>query len=271
MNEPSVSGTIQGSHHNHTLRLRPDHTRRNVQANGSGWSPLGSFPKRDVRLSPGWRREPKGAPEHDIALIQLGSRVGDRLGHFRLPTRCNAGDGEAGGASTGRSDGPAASVRSLGAALGEGPILSVVGYPDNKRNGTMWEQAGCSPVRWGFEGGLLWHACSTRGGNSGSPLFVSAAALPSAGAGTCGNGSKDGASCFVAVAMHIASLRVPRGSTLGRGLEAELRAGEIPVDIAAAGSEDGEEALVVPLALPIAGETLEWLKRSLAEMSCAAE
>jgi hypothetical protein len=252
-----------------------------VQPNGSGWSPLGSARKRDVHLSPGWRQQPAGRPQHDVALITLQEPVGKKLGWFGLPNATWAA------AQLLRQSAPASAVATspahrlgnsssvlkpedLGEALGgDAATLTVVGYPDNKINGSMWAQS-CRPVRWGFDNGLLWHACATRGGNSGSPIFIREAAR-----GPSGGGSGTAA---VVVAMHVASLRAARGSMFGRGLEAELRAGGLPVELAddtaesqhevSSGDSEGGALLVVPVGVPFAGETLSWLERAIQDHTC---
>ena len=72
------------------------------------------------------------------------------------------------------------------------------------------------------------------------------------------------------LAMHVASQRVVRGSPLGVALEAELQAAGLPVVLAAGDGDDdeGEQRLVVPLAVQFDGETLEWLRRTIAEHPC---
>jgi hypothetical protein len=208
-------------------------------------------------LAPGWREAvPPGQPRHDLALLVLKEAIGHAAGGWlALPggaiRTANSTAGAALGAAA--ASGPAA----LGRALG-GSSLSVVGYPDDRANGSMWTEPSCQPVRWGFDG-MLWHGCATRGGNSGSPLFVVAR----------GAAAHGGA---VAVAVHVASRHVPRRSDLGRALEAELRATGLAPELAAVGghgSAEGEgELLVVPLAVPLAGETLAWLRAEVARQGC---
>eukprot|EP00879_Flechtneria_rotunda_P012399 GHRR01012947.1.p1 GENE.GHRR01012947.1~~GHRR01012947.1.p1 ORF type:complete len:284 (+),score=121.70 GHRR01012947.1:1127-1978(+) len=49
--------------------------------------------------------------------------------------------------------------------------LHIAGYPDNKPNGSMWQQC-CQALDWQLQGSLLWHSCYVRGGNSGSPVWI---------------------------------------------------------------------------------------------------
>jgi len=247
---------------------------RNVQPDGSGWSPLGSSPKRDVILSPGWRGGddddgggggggrggvPAGQPQHDLALILLRDKwISNKTGGwFEV------------GSDSGSSNG----IGSSGSSGAGGGLLTVAGYSDNRLNGSMWTEE-CAAVRWGFGGGaLLWHACDTRGGNSGSFLFVASSSTRQRLADSSSSSARSahGASSKAAVlAMHVASQRVVRGSPLGVALEAELQAAGLPVVLADGDGDDdgGEQRLVVPLAVQFDGETLEWLRRTIAEHPC---
>lgn len=324
-------------------------TPRNAQADGSGWSPLGSGQKDDVFVFPAWRDKQWPAQEqHDLAVIILKERVGDKLGGwFSLPSQewvdaerqqqrrqqedqqtrrhldqqqGNKFESPAGPASSTSSNydtssttklgaglkgssqqrlklhshptrnlqltapapapangNPAAgsspssglaSASALGHLLGSDDALRVAGYPDDRLNGSMWTQE-CRPVRWGFMRELLWHGCATRGGNSGSPLFVSTGGGASGGGGERRLGGSHGEAAVV-VAMHVASQKVPQGSQLSGQLEAELGAAGLPAMVTKwkDGSGEEQDMLVVPLALPLVGDLLQWVKKTIAEHSC---
>jgi hypothetical protein len=88
-------------------------------------------------------------------------------------------------------------------------LLTNIGYPDNQRNGSMWVGY-CQQFAWRHKGALLWHGCSTRGGNSGSPLFIQ---LPKANASRGSNISRSSnreegeGLVAVALGLHVAALK----------------------------------------------------------------
>lgn len=77
----------------------------------------------------------------------------------------------------------------------KGQWLHVAGYPDNQLNGSMW-YSHCHAVDWKYRSSYLWHNCSTREGNSGSPLWLY---WPASGRRQL-------------VAMHVGEVQVPKDS-----------------------------------------------------------
>jgi hypothetical protein len=82
-------------------------------------------------------------------------------------------------------------------------LLTNIGYPDNQRNGSMWVGY-CQQFAWRYRGALLWHGCSTRGGNSGSPLFIP---MQRGKASNGGSGSREEGVVAVALGLHVAALK----------------------------------------------------------------
>jgi V8-like Glu-specific endopeptidase len=140
---------------------------RNVQPSrtvdtAGGWAPLGSAAKHDVRLHPNWTREgSRGKPAADAAIIITQQPIGRRVGWLRHTAPANAAGaaGAAGGVSRGSRGVTAAGAAAAAAAAGL--PLQIAGYPDNKANGSMWQQC-CSALEWQLQGNLLWHDCYAR-------------------------------------------------------------------------------------------------------------
>ena len=169
---------------------------RNVLENGTGWEPLGKAEKQDVVLSPGWKEGPeKGQSQHDYAVLITKQALGRKLGWLNpgVPkpqgfsasaascssngaTTTAAGGGGGGGVRGDPSaDGSWADAADmLQGAAQQYPLLQVAGYPDNRLNGSMWHGS-CGMFDWQLQGKYMWHGCSSRGGNSGSPLWVAVA------------------------------------------------------------------------------------------------
>uniref|UniRef100_A0A383W1B5 Peptidase S1 domain-containing protein n=1 Tax=Tetradesmus obliquus TaxID=3088 RepID=A0A383W1B5_TETOB len=254
----------------------------------SGWSPLGVAHKQDVAVHPNWTASAsnmQGKPAADAAIIITKQPIGRQLGWLdhRLPSAATVAAAvntrdthfdrtqkqhdkqmllqRAEAVRRGTEAPSAALVEQLVAAAGL--PLHVVGYPDNKSNGSMWQQC-CSKLDWQLQGNLLWHDCSVRGGNSGSPVWVAwpqepsspstaAAARPVAASSSIGRRllQHDGTSSTDAqkrlaapaagyiqvVGVHSSSLKYPFNSQLGAYAEAmyEQRAKQA----AAAGTSGG--------------------------------
>ncbi|WIA36558.1 hypothetical protein OEZ86_007850 [Tetradesmus obliquus] len=167
---------------------------RNVpESNPSaGWSPLGVAHKQDVAVHPNWTDSAsnmQGKPASDAAIIITKQPIGRQLGWLdhRLPSAATVAAAvstrdtqfdrtkqqqqmllqRAEAVRLGRESPSATLIEQLVAAARL--PLHVVGYPDNKSNGSMWQQC-CSKLDWQLQSNLLWHDCSVRGGNSGSPV-----------------------------------------------------------------------------------------------------
>ncbi|KAG2491201.1 hypothetical protein HYH03_010411 [Edaphochlamys debaryana] len=206
----------------------------------SAWDPFGRVSWRATEVPDGWKRSGGGDEAYDFALVVLTEPLGRRLGWMRLPGPAAAGGGAGGadgrGAAERVTEGAAgacsgAALEALAAASPWVPV-GVAGYPDDRDNGTLWSQA-CSlrmggaveavgGAAAGADGGggpggekqepwprpqLLRHGCATRGGNSGSPLWLQQKEDEP-------GGGRGGAPC--ALAMHVAGRTRSTYDTAGR-------------------------------------------------------
>ena len=150
------------------------HPVRNLAANGaaaSSASPFGSSPKADVRLHPNWTAS-AAAPASDAAIIITRTPIGRKAGWFRHspPALVTQRQQPAEQQPDGRAQlgWQLQSAEALGGEVARRQLaLHIGGYPDNKANGSMWQQC-CSALDWQLQGNLLWHDCYARwvfGGN----------------------------------------------------------------------------------------------------------
>ncbi|PNH01608.1 AP-2 complex subunit mu [Tetrabaena socialis] len=188
------------------------------------WAPHGTVTWRAVDVPEQWRRGgPSGTgPEpYDYALVVLSAPLGRRLGWLQVGGCCSPASRA--GNTTRRS----AARR-----------CAVAGYPDNQQNGTMWSER-CRLYRLNGStvgsrssggagagdggGSLSWHDCHTRGGNSGSPLWMepaSTADAPAEDSSPDASGLRgrrqEQQPVACALAMHVAAESTRRWDASGR-------------------------------------------------------
>ncbi|PNH07558.1 Glutamyl endopeptidase, partial [Tetrabaena socialis] len=149
------------------------------------WAPHGTVTWRGVDVPEQWRRGRSsgaaGSEPYDYALLVLSAPLGRRLGWLQVGVCCSPAS-RAG--NTTRHQQQQQQQQSGRLPPCGGIWVRVGGYPDNQQNGTMWDERcrlygssvggrGSRGADGGGEGGgLSWHDCHTRGGNSGSPLWM---------------------------------------------------------------------------------------------------
>jgi hypothetical protein len=145
---------------------------RNLDDPKVGSSPFGSAGKADVRLHPNWTST-AAASASDAAIIITSTPIGRKVGWFRhRPPADISGQlqqqqqQQTRGLKQQKPD--TYSQQQLqtadglsGAVSAQQLTLHIVGYPDNKMNGSMWQQC-CTALDWQLQGNLLWHDCYAR-------------------------------------------------------------------------------------------------------------
>jgi hypothetical protein len=107
-----------------------------------------------VRLHPNWTSTAAG-PASDAAIIITSTPIGRDVGWFRHKPPVHITQQEQ--VQVQSADG----LRKLVAA--QQLTLHIAGYPDNRANGSMWQQC-CSVLDWQLQGDKLWHDCYARWG-----------------------------------------------------------------------------------------------------------
>jgi hypothetical protein len=122
--------------------------------------PLGSAAKADVRLHPNWTST-AAAPASDAAIIITSTPLGRKVGWFRHKPPAQVTQQE----EQQQQQEEAAVMQSahgLDAVVAQQQLLlHIAGYPDDRANGSMWQQC-CSALDWQLQGDLLWHDCYAR-------------------------------------------------------------------------------------------------------------
>lgn len=144
------------------------HPGRNLAANGtaaSGASPFRSSPKADVRLHPNWTAS-AAAPASDAAIIITSTPIGRKAGWFRHSPPASVAQQQQqhaeGGQGRAQPELQLQTAEGLGGEVARRQLaLHIAGYPDNRANGSMWQQC-CSALDWQLQGNLLWHDCYAR-------------------------------------------------------------------------------------------------------------
>ncbi|GFR45520.1 hypothetical protein Agub_g6913, partial [Astrephomene gubernaculifera] len=136
----------------------------------------------------------------------------------------------------GCGSGGAGSAKGGGQGAVKATWVQVAGYPDNKENGTLWMERcalyGTTGNKNGNsggkgDGGLSYHNCHTRGGNSGSPLWVMQQQRQE---GHRKNGASSTQLQACAVGMHVAGEVLRRWDEGGRMYDKRDRGAAVSFD-----------------------------------------
>lgn len=142
------------------LTQAPNALCRNLASKDVGPSPLGSAPKADVRLHPNWTST-TAASASDAAIVITSTPIGRKVGWFRHQPPAfirQPQQQQEQSALQARLQ----SAERLNALVSQQQLtLHIAGYPDDKQNGSMWQQC-CSVLDWQLQGNLLWHDCYAR-------------------------------------------------------------------------------------------------------------
>ncbi|GLC38535.1 hypothetical protein PLESTB_001736800 [Pleodorina starrii] len=193
----------------------------------SAWAPYGTATWRATEVPEGWRRSggagTAGAELYDYAVVVLAAPLGRQLGWMQ-PGGCRPTDDTA----------PV--------------VVQVAGYPDDRENGTLWldtcrllppsggdSQGGGGGGDGGGGGGsaLRYHDCHTRGGNSGSPLWLPPGTAASASASASASPAPPSSSSPCVLGMHVAGERVRRWDAAGRLYDSRTRGVAVDLEGAA--------------------------------------
>jgi V8-like Glu-specific endopeptidase len=132
-----------------------------------------------VRLHPNWTST-TAASASDAAIIITSTPIGRKVGWFRHrpPADIREPSNQQQQQQQQRQTAEALS----GAVSAQQLTLHIAGYPDNKMNGSMWQQC-CTALDWQLQGNLLWHDCYARcvcvgGGETGSQVCLGGEGVP---------------------------------------------------------------------------------------------
>lgn len=111
-----------------------------------------------MRLHPNWTSARAG-PASDAAIIITSTPIGRDVGWFRHKPPAHTAQQQQEQAQSADGLGQRVAAQRL--------TLHIAGYPDNRANGSMWQQC-CSVLDWQLQGDKLWHDCYARWGVASS-------------------------------------------------------------------------------------------------------